>query len=156
MGKISNHEKGKNYEKLCVAILNRLSGGLDLEHIKPQQKIVGAAGAYITFDGVSKQSSDGQLVILEFRCTIERQKQSAIATIESYIRDVGAAKGIIVTNQELQSGAKKYASHHGISHYQLPESCTESNFFMKCDDKHFVGIPSIGECSNFGKAHIGQ
>ena len=144
----------KRYEKATKEILNRLREHFELSDVLGKQQLRGASGTDWEIDVVGTAETTGKVVVIECRLTKGRQSQSKLAALSFTIADVGGDRGIIVTPHSLQRGAKLIAQSSGITHFKLDPSSTTNDFFAEALGNMFLGVPSLGDTSQFGEPVI--
>ena len=140
----------ERYEATARAILKQLHEHFSLGDVQEKQVVRGASGTEWEIDLVGRSDPCDRLVVIECRLTKGRQSQSKIGALAFTIQDTGAESGIIVTPNPLQKGAVLVASHSAIVHFQLDSKSTANDFLVQALEKLFLGIPSVGDTSQFG------
>jgi hypothetical protein len=144
----------ERYEAAAREILKQLREHFSLDDVQGKQVVQGASGTVWEFDAVGISNPSKRLVLIECRLTKARQSQDKIAALSFTIQDTKAERGIIVTSKPLQKGAELVASYSGIMHFHLDSRSTSSDFLAQALGKLFIGLPSIGDTSQFGTPGI--
>ena len=131
----------KSYEEVAQYLLNQFAEHFRLGIVEGKQIIPGESGTEWEIDAKGINSDGEGFLIVECRQhTKSRLNQESIAALAFRIRDTGAQGGIVVSPLELQSGAKKVATHSNIQHVILDPKSSISDYMIRFLNQIFVGI----------------
>lgn len=140
--------KWQIYEQVAGDLLERLSQALELGFVKVAKKqkfMRTTSGTTWEIDRVGVAENGQKVVAIECRrYTKSKLSQNAIAALAYIIRDVGAARGIVVTPNGVQPGGEKIAKREKIIIIRLDKDATTTDFMLRTMDKLILGAGFSG------------
>jgi len=136
-----NSKPWRSYEEVAEYLLNEFAVHFALGRVEGKQIVSGQSGATWEIDARGVMIEGEGFVIIECRRhTTSSLPQESIAGLAFRILDTGAAGGILVTPLDLQSGAKKVATHSNIVHVTLTPDSTTTEYVMRFLNRAFIGV----------------
>ncbi len=112
-----------------------------LGRVEGKQIVAGTSGTRWEIDAKGLRRDDEGFVIVECkRYTKQGVSQEKIAGLAFRIQDTGAAGAIVVSPLPLQSGAKIVAESQGITHIQLSDDSTTTDYVLRFLERTFYGV----------------
>lgn len=139
--KNSRDTPSRNYEKISEHLLGVFKEHFELSNVSGPQVLIGKSGTKWNTDADATSSSSGERIIIECRRYPGRKiNQAQAATLAFTIQDTNAGGAIFVSPLGLQKGASRVSQNSKIRSIRISADSTIYNYFVKHDNKNFIGL----------------